>query len=71
MNGYTLMPRCRDFRFLGTSRLIEPRQPVIHQPYAPEGKSMFRILTEEKNVDQLKATLTGLGLDVSLFNAQG
>ena len=32
---------------------------------------MFRILTEEKNVDQLKATLVGLGLDFTLFNAQG
>lgn len=32
---------------------------------------MYRILTEEKNVEQLKATLVGLGLDFTLFNAQG
>jgi type II secretory pathway component PulC len=32
---------------------------------------MYRILTEEKNVEQVKATLTGLGLDFTLFNAQG
>jgi hypothetical protein len=34
-----------------------------------EDKSMYRILTEEKNVEQVKATLTGLGLDFTLFNA--
>src|ERR1035441_7638524 len=71
MNGYTLMPRCRNFGFLGTSRLIEPRQPVLHQPHAPEGKSMYRILTEEKNVDEVKAKLKGLGLDFTLFHALG
>jgi hypothetical protein len=32
---------------------------------------MYRILTEEKNVDQIKAALNGLGLDFTLFNAQG
>ncbi len=32
---------------------------------------MYRILTEEKNVDQLKAMLTGLGLDFSVFSGQG
>lgn len=32
---------------------------------------MFRILTEEKNVEQVKATLTGLGLDFILFSARG
>ena len=32
---------------------------------------MYRILTEEKNVEQVKATLTGLGLDFTLFIAQG
>lgn len=32
---------------------------------------MYRILTEEKNVDQIKTTLNGLGLDFTLFNAQG
>ncbi|MGD0905489.1 MAG: hypothetical protein ABR924_21550 [Terracidiphilus sp.] len=32
---------------------------------------MFRILTEEKNVDQIKATLIGLGLDFTLFTGRG
>lgn len=32
---------------------------------------MFRILTEEKNVEQLKASLNGLGLDFTLFCARG
>jgi len=32
---------------------------------------MYRILTEEVNVDLLKATLVGLGLDFTLFHAQG
>lgn len=32
---------------------------------------MFRILTEEKNVEQLKATLNGLGLDFTLYRARG
>jgi hypothetical protein len=32
---------------------------------------MYRILTEEKNVEQVKATLTGLGLDFTLFHALG
>ena len=32
---------------------------------------MFRILTEEKNVKQVKATLTGLGLDFTLYRARG
>ena len=32
---------------------------------------MFRILTEEKNVDEVKATLKGLGLDFTLFRALG
>src|ERR1035437_3394145 len=71
MNGYTLMPRCRNFGFLGTSRLIEPRQPVLHQPYAPEGKSMYRILTEEKRVDLVKAVLIDSGLDFTLFSGRG
>jgi len=43
----------------------------IPQATAPEDESMFRILTEEKNVDQIKTTLNGLGLDFTLFNAQG
>jgi hypothetical protein len=32
---------------------------------------MYRILTEEKNVEQIKATLTGLGLDFTLYCARG
>jgi hypothetical protein len=32
---------------------------------------MYRILTEAKNVDQLKAMLTGLGLDFSVFSGHG
>ena len=32
---------------------------------------MFRILTEEKNVDQIKAILIGLGLDFTLFTGRG
>jgi hypothetical protein len=32
---------------------------------------VFRILTEEKNVDQVKATLIGLGLDFTLFRGRG
>ncbi len=32
---------------------------------------MYRILTEAKNVDQLKAMLTGLGLDFTLYRARG
>jgi hypothetical protein len=32
---------------------------------------MYRILTEEKNVEQVKATLTGLGLDFTLYRARG
>jgi hypothetical protein len=32
---------------------------------------MFRILTEEKNVDEVKATLKSLGLDFTLFRALG
>ena len=65
------MPRCRNLRFLETGRPIEPRQPAPHLPYAPVGRSIFRILTEEINVDRLKATLVGLGLDFTLFHAQG
>jgi len=32
---------------------------------------MYRILTEEKNVEQLKTTLVGLGLDFTLFRTLG
>ena len=32
---------------------------------------MYRILTEEKNVEQVKATLTSLGLDFTLYRARG
>ena len=32
---------------------------------------MYRILTEEKNVEQVKAALTGLGLDFTLYRARG
>jgi hypothetical protein len=32
---------------------------------------MYRILTEEKNIDQLKAMLIGLGLDFSVFSGHG
>ena len=32
---------------------------------------MFRILTEDKNVKQVKATLTGLGLDFTIYRARG
>jgi hypothetical protein len=32
---------------------------------------MYRILTEEKNVEEVKATLTGLGLDFTLYRARG
>lgn len=32
---------------------------------------MFRILTEDKNVEQIKATLKGLGLDFTLYYALG
>lgn len=32
---------------------------------------MYRILTEEKNVDQIKTALTGLGLDFTLYRANG
>lgn len=32
---------------------------------------MFRILTEEKNVEQVKAPLTGLGLDFTIFDPPG
>ena len=32
---------------------------------------MYRILTEEKNVEQVKAALTGLGLDFTLYRACG
>lgn len=32
---------------------------------------MFRILTEEKNVKQVKATLTSLGLDFTIYRARG
>jgi sugar phosphate isomerase/epimerase len=32
---------------------------------------MYRILTEEKNVDEVKAILKSLGLDFTLFRALG
>jgi len=32
---------------------------------------VFRILTEEKNVDKIKAMLVGLGLDFTLFTGHG
>ena len=32
---------------------------------------MYRILTEEKDVDRLRATLISLGLDFTIFVAQG
>jgi hypothetical protein len=32
---------------------------------------MFRILTEDKNVKRVKAMLTGLGLDFTLYRARG
>jgi hypothetical protein len=32
---------------------------------------MYRILTEEKDVDRLKATLVGMGLDFTLFSGLG
>jgi hypothetical protein len=32
---------------------------------------MYRILTEDMNVDQLKGMLVGLGLDFTVLNAQG
>jgi hypothetical protein len=32
---------------------------------------MYRILTEEKNVEQVTATLTSLGLDFTLYRARG
>ncbi|HEY5214951.1 MAG TPA: hypothetical protein VIJ38_18220 [Acidobacteriaceae bacterium] len=32
---------------------------------------MYRILTEEKNVEEVKAMLHGLGLDFTLYRARG
>jgi hypothetical protein len=32
---------------------------------------MYRILTEEKHAEQVKATLTGLGLDFTLYRVRG
>jgi len=32
---------------------------------------VFRILTEEKNIDRIKAALIGLGLDFTLYRASG
>jgi hypothetical protein len=40
-------------------------------PQQEKDKSMYRILTEEKNVEQVKAALTGLGLDFTLYRARG
>ena len=36
-----------------------------------EDKSMYRILTEEKNVEQMKAFLAGLGLNFTFYRARG
>lgn len=32
---------------------------------------MFRILTEDKNIDRIKASLNGLGLDFTIFSGRG
>jgi hypothetical protein len=37
----------------------------------PEAIHVFRILTEDKNVRRVKAMLTGLGLDFTLYRARG
>jgi hypothetical protein len=37
----------------------------------PEDMPVFRILTEDKNVKRIKATLIGLGLDFTLYRARG
>lgn len=59
------------FDFLGRDRPIEPRQSAPHQLHAPEGKFMYRILTEEKSVDLVKAALIDLGLDFTPFSGHG
>ena len=47
------------------------QQSVFHELTAPEDNPMYRILTEEKNVEQVKAALTRIGLDFTLYRARG
>jgi hypothetical protein len=65
------MPERRSSRILPMSRLIKSRKRSLGYHRVPGERSLYRILTEEKEVDQLKAALISLGLDFTIIRGLG
>jgi sugar phosphate isomerase/epimerase len=53
------------------SCLIKSRQRILGCHRVPGEKSLYRIFTEENEVDQFKAALRSLGIDFTVFSGHG